>query len=70
MREYLGSIFSHDGFFGTKFDILKPRWLPTDGDNESESWPPVTDEGISAWTRGDKRRWSRDQGISSALPGA
>jgi hypothetical protein len=18
-----------DGFFGTKFDILKPRWLPT-----------------------------------------
>ena len=20
-----------DGFFGTKFDILKPRWLPTDG---------------------------------------
>ena len=21
-----------DGFFGVKFDILKPRWLPTAGD--------------------------------------
>jgi len=41
----------------------------SDGD-ESESWAPATDEGISVWRRGDKRRWSRDQGISSALPGA
>ena len=32
--------------------------------------PPVTDEGIRAWTSGDERPWSRDQGLSSALPGA
>jgi undecaprenyl-diphosphatase len=25
----LVNILTFDGFFGTKFDILKPRWLPT-----------------------------------------
>jgi len=24
-------ILTFDGFFGAKFDILKPRWLPTAG---------------------------------------
>jgi hypothetical protein len=27
----LVDILTFDGFFGTKFDILKPRWLPTPG---------------------------------------
>ena len=25
-------ILTFDGFFGAKFDILKPRWLPTADD--------------------------------------
>ncbi len=59
----------------TAFAVLRGEpirlgFRSSDGDNESESWAPVTDEGISVWRRGDKRRWSRDQGISSALPGA
>ena len=29
MRILLVDILTFDGFFGTKFDILKPRWLPT-----------------------------------------
>src|SRR5271165_6246726 len=40
----------------------------SDGDDESESWPPVTDEGINVWTRSDKRRMVkrlRDQQRSS-----
>jgi hypothetical protein len=29
VRILLVDILTFDGFFGTKFDILKPRWLPT-----------------------------------------
>ena len=29
VRISLVNILTFDGFFGTKFDILKPRWLPT-----------------------------------------
>ncbi len=29
MRIFLFDILTIDGFFSAKFDILKPRWLPT-----------------------------------------
>jgi hypothetical protein len=29
VRIFWVDILTFDGFFGTKFDILKPRWLPT-----------------------------------------
>ena len=29
MRIFLVDILTFDGFFDAKFDILKPRWLPT-----------------------------------------
>jgi hypothetical protein len=29
VRIFLVDILTFDGFFGTKFDILTPRWLPT-----------------------------------------
>ena len=29
MRILLADILTFDGFFGAKFDILKPRWLLT-----------------------------------------
>ena len=31
MRIFLVDILTFDGFFNAKFDILKPRWLPTVG---------------------------------------
>ena len=31
MRIFLVDILTFDGFFGPKFDILTPRWLPTTG---------------------------------------
>ena len=30
MRILLADILTFDGFFGAKFDILKPRWLLTE----------------------------------------
>jgi hypothetical protein len=36
VRIFWVDILTFDGFFGAKFDILKPRWLPTLG---------LTDEG-------------------------
>jgi hypothetical protein len=30
VRIFWVDILTFDGFFGTKFDILKPRWLPTE----------------------------------------
>ena len=29
-------ILTFDGFFGAKFDILKPRWLPTGALNDGQ----------------------------------
>ena len=29
VRIFLVDILTFHGFFGVKFDILKPRWLPT-----------------------------------------
>ena len=31
VRIFLADILTFHGFFGAKFDILKPRWLPTLG---------------------------------------
>ncbi len=48
MRIFLVYILTFDGFFGAKFDILTPRWLPT------PATPPRVDVVVMETTYGDR----------------
>ena len=50
MRIFLVDILTFHGFFGVKFDILKPRWLPT-----AAPTPERSDHGVAIATS----RWIR-----------
>jgi Cft2 family RNA processing exonuclease len=48
VRIFLVYILTFDGFFGAKFDILTPRWLPT------PATPPRVDVVVMETTYGDR----------------
>ena len=58
MRISTKDILTFDGFFGAKFDILKPRWLPTAA-NRASAWLDGKRDDASAATSHQRGRTSR-----------